>query len=831
MLMNSLAIPPKTRSSSMDNGLPAQEPSSFHSNDHVLSLSGNDISAVERDPQASLKPKPRPPVAPKPKLSVERREQLASRGRTMSVTDIRSPQRKQLKPPILPRHMNIRTPPPPKPPRINSVVFSDEKDDQEESFIDNYSRVELDIPDTSGDIDSDSQPTIDEEQSEEEYDLTQRQLHATAGGGIDFSPHRLATRAMSQPLPPHPNSKHQSRPSITSSLAIQSGPNERTRLIERYHDLQRKHLPLFKSMTLIELAQKYAKFFPLKIQVTEGHYGMSSKFSISTDDRFNVHFKKRMKNITIQTHGEEYFIPLSSAIQFGLVYDPSDDQTQAMEGYRFRRVADLMGSNPLPKIVCVISPCSCSNGVFLEHNELLVVKKVKKSLFRGRPMLKVLSLLTMTKKLLPEEAIGDFTTKPLCIKLNLPQFLEHIPKPFPSKAMMYLDKDDGSVDVEEILPYMFSWPVVLKEVKRHKSLVATPEKSQQLIDIPLQGNIGAVRVTIVPPNNPEDIQELFTNTKRFLRRFDVTQMDIYGEFHTETAHDTQNTFYRIVRGSIKDLGVEVVTPEALRKDGQQHHRNVQQGQDGGDDTDSFTSSNSGDHIYATLPGSVCSDEEYETLEQVHIRPILSATATGPDLLDKKPLEVNRNVPIPIPRKPRKRSETSLSGSGGFRFSRIANRSNLSPPSEPLTGGHRSVSLGQLTNTELLAQEFEENRQYLKTLSIQQVSLSVTIQYGELLKTFVLFVHIISFLCGATFVQVGDLLDAMNLGKYTASFKEQHISGDLLAELTDNMLHNDLGIESDLHRLRLIKVIKGEHSVHRIFKHSPSYCHLTKNACN
>lgn len=723
MLMNSLAIPPKTRSLSMDNGLQVQEPSSFHSTDHDLYLSGNDVSAMERDQQTTpkpLKPKPRPPIAPKPKLNTERREQLASHGRTMSVSDIRSPQRKQLKPPILPRHMNVHTPPPPKPPRINSVAFSDEKDDQEESFIANYSRVEVEIPDGTEDIDSDSQPTIDEQlEFEEEYDFPPHQLHATAGGGINSSPHMAATRAMSQPLPLHSNSKHQSQQSIASSLAHQSGPYEKTTLIERYHDLQAKHLPLFKSMTLTELAQKYAKFFPLKIQVTEGHYGMSSKFSISTDDRFNVHFKKRMKNITIQTHGEEYFIPLSSAIQFGLVYDPSGNQIKAMEGHRFRRVADLIVANPLPKIVCVISPCSCSNGVFLEHNELLVLKKVKKSLFRGRPMLKVLSLLTMTKKLLPEEAIGDFITKPLCIKLNLPQFLEHIPKPFPSKAMMYLDKDASSFDEEELLPYMFSWPVVLKEVKKHKSLVATPEKSLQLIDIPLQGNIGAVRVTIVPPNNPEDVQELFTNTKRFLRRFDVTQMDIYGEFHTERAQDTQNTLYRMVRRSMKGLGVEVVTPEALKNDGHRHFRNMQQEQDGEDDTDSFTSSNSGDHIYATLPGSLYSDEEYEIVEQVHIRPILSAATTAPDLLDKKPLEVNREVPIPIPRKPRKRSETLLSGSGVFRCSRIGNRSNLSPPSEPLARGHRSASLGQLTNT---TQEFEENRQYLKTLSIQQVSL-------------------------------------------------------------------------------------------------------------
>lgn len=708
--MDPLEISPKNASLSMDNGLLAKD------TDHIPYLSGNDVHEMNGNTsQTAPKPKPRPPLAPKPKLSPEKKGLLASRGRAVSMSDVRSNQRKQLKPPILPRHMKVHTPPP-KPPRVNSVVYFDE--DQEELFL---ASSQVSFEALQGDAtDSDSQPTIDEQQSDEEYDITPHRFQAVAGGGIDSCLQRP------QLLSLHPKSKGQSQPGITSSLAFQSGPNERERLIERYHELQAKHLPLFKSMALTELAHKYAKFFPIKIQVSEGHYGMSSKYSISTDDRFNVHFKKRMKNITIQTHGEEYFIPLSSAIQFGLVYDPSDNQIHAMEGHRFRRVADLIGANPLPKIVCVISPCSCSNGVFLEHNELLVVKKVKKGLFRGRPLLKVLSLLTMSKKLLPEEAIGDFTTKPLCVKLNLPQLLKHIPKPFPSKAMMYLDKDEEtvSVDEEELPPYMFSWPVILKEVKTHKSLVATPEKSLQLIDIPLQGNIGAVKVNIVPPNSPEDIQELFTNTKRFLRRFDVTQVDIYGEFDTETAHDTQNTLYRMVRRSIKGLGVEVVTPEALKKlheDGHQRHKNMQQEQEDEDDTDSFTSSNSGDHIYATLPGSAYSDEEYEILERVQIRPIVSATATAPDLLDKKPLEVNRNIPIPIPRKPRKRTETSLSGSGVFRFSRSGYSSNHSPPSEPLAKSHRSVSLGQLTNTELLAQEFEENRQYLKTLSIKQVS--------------------------------------------------------------------------------------------------------------
>ena len=70
---------------------------------------------------------------------------------------------------------------------------------------------------------------------------------------------------------------------------------------------------------------------------------------------------------------------------------------------------------------------------------------------------------------------------------------------------------------------------------------------------------------------------------------------------------------------------------------------------------------------------------------------------------------------------------------------------------------------------------------------------------------------------------------MNLGRYKQSFTDQHISGDLMAELTDNMLRNDLGVRSDLHRLRLMKVIRGEPSVHRLLKDSPGYCHLRRSA--
>ena len=757
-------IPPKTHplSGLIDNGSLVPE---------TTAASTDTSDPPTATPQ---KNKIRPPIKPKPQglhIHLRRRASTVS-----AITTSFEKKGIKLKPPIASRQTKPTTPPPPKPPRQTLSGEDSESEEGEGNTTDDGDEVKNDEPLTG------PGPIL----VEEEYDLTPFQqptpdhipfqqptpdhipfqqptpdhtpfqqptpdhtpfqeptpdhtpFQPTSGiGAVPASPHVPAVRTLSYPQPSTPFSKLQALEHIfTPRLST-----ARRGTIEGYHELQAKHLPLFKSMTLIELSKKYAKFFPIKIQITEGHYGMSSKYSISTDDRFNLHFKKRMKQATIQTYGEEYFVPLSSAIQFGLVYDPSDNLTVALEGHRFRRVADIIGTRPLPKIVRVTSSCSCSNDEFLEYNELLVVKKVKRNLFRGKPMLKVLSLLTMSKKLLPEEAIGDFTTKPLCLKIDLPLILEHIPRPFPCKAMMYLDKDADGIDEEELPPQMFTRPVMLKEVKKYKSLVATLEKSSQLIDIPLDGNIGCVKANIVPPTNPEDVHELFRNTKSFLKQFDMTQVDTYGNFNSETAYATQNTLYRMVRGSVKGLGIEVMTPEALRKIEMQAHKFDEAGTDD-HDADSFISSStcsedrisednmSEDHIYAALQGPVESEEEYEEEYEIldPVRPVKISTV--PDPLENQPLEFYRTTPLLSPRKPpitpRVRADTTQSGSGVIRFSRKDNYSTAAAAaaaaSGALTKSSRSVSLVQLpTIVATGIAEQEENIEYLKSLSISEVS--------------------------------------------------------------------------------------------------------------
>ena len=63
----------------------------------------------------------------------------------------------------------------------------------------------------------------------------------------------------------------------------------------------------------------------------------------------------------------------------------------------------------------------------------------------------------------------------------------------------------------------------------------------------------------------------------------------------------------------------------------------------------------------------------------------------------------------------------------------------------------------------------------------------------------------------SYVQITDLLQVMNLSKYSEAFKAEQISGELLLELNEDILEKELDVSSKLHRLRILKLISGEHS--------------------
>ena len=72
-----------------------------------------------------------------------------------------------------------------------------------------------------------------------------------------------------------------------------------------------------------------------------------------------------------------------------------------------------------------------------------------------------------------------------------------------------------------------------------------------------------------------------------------------------------------------------------------------------------------------------------------------------------------------------------------------------------------------------------------------------------------------------------LLEALGLKQYHDTFKEEKVSGEILSECDEEVLTNDLGIKSKLHRIKLMKVITGRHSAKRIMAGEDPYAHKAK----
>ena len=68
-----------------------------------------------------------------------------------------------------------------------------------------------------------------------------------------------------------------------------------------------------------------------------------------------------------------------------------------------------------------------------------------------------------------------------------------------------------------------------------------------------------------------------------------------------------------------------------------------------------------------------------------------------------------------------------------------------------------------------------------------------------------------------------LLAAARLSQYQDIFAHESITGDVLLECDDELLKNELGIQSRLHRIKLMKLINGNHSAESLLKGISAKC--------
>ena len=191
-----------------------------------------------------------------------------------------------------------------------------------------------------------------------------------------------------------------------------------------------------------ELIKHYQKSFPLRVYMTNGYLGATSRLTISTGDMYNIHFLKKTRVMLFRdTHDTPYSIPLNSAIEFGLLYQPRQGRKAAEveAGVIFSSVADLLSQPESPRVMAVLKSWQSSDGkTSLVTNEVLFIKSSQKSLF-GKKGVRVYSLTTKSDKFLSEECTTRFSTQPTLCRLHITDIVEHVKQPKGEKCVLFLN--------------------------------------------------------------------------------------------------------------------------------------------------------------------------------------------------------------------------------------------------------------------------------------------------------------------------------------------------------------------------------------------------------
>lgn len=91
--------------------------------------------------------------------------------------------------------------------------------------------------------------------------------------------------------------------------------------------------------------------------------------------------------------GAHLSIPLNSAIQFGLLYNPVGDTAQAVKGYSFQTAADLAKYEIPPRIIRATQAFDSSDQKSsIENEEILIIKKIGRTAIKRKHFIKVFSL-------------------------------------------------------------------------------------------------------------------------------------------------------------------------------------------------------------------------------------------------------------------------------------------------------------------------------------------------------------------------------------------------------------------------------------------------------
>ena len=224
------------------------------------------------------------------------------------------------------------------------------------------------------------------------------------------------------------------------------------------------------STKLSDFTSLNTSIFPKQVKVSSSLLYSSNKAKICQGDVLDLHFVRQTKVVIMTSNnGEEYIVPLNSAIRFALTYDPLDTGQLIHQGYHFKSIGELIATKEMPSVIVATEAYNDSKPQSsVEVGEVLVICGVLKQ-GQGR-VLKVNSA-THGRKFLEERCTANFSTRPEDTKLSLNDMFKASVR-LPQQAVMY---PPAGLQLPDAL---VNFPVMLKQFRVIKSVIATPVSPQ-----------------------------------------------------------------------------------------------------------------------------------------------------------------------------------------------------------------------------------------------------------------------------------------------------------------------------------------------------------------
>ena len=230
---------------------------------------------------------------------------------------------------------------------------------------------------------------------------------------------------------------------------------------------------------------------------------------------------RKILNIVTSTK-QKFTLPLGSAVQLSLLYNPEGNEEKACKGYEFKSIGEMIKKFPgnLPKVICATKAYSGDGLKSTVHeNELLVVESYDEQ----RKKLQVISHgKSRIPKLLPDQCQGQFTTKPYKVCLYVSDINRYIGTPLSILELQaILDVSElTSMSADTQVDKSLNGIVTLSGFVTERSLIGTrvgdegvPSAQPKPFEIPVNDNLCNVEVTVMktdvairyPPSTTIDV--------------------------------------------------------------------------------------------------------------------------------------------------------------------------------------------------------------------------------------------------------------------------------------------------------------------------------------